>query len=212
MDQNSYDNASEIVEAGYSKIASRYAEDREIFDNWNEVEAFCSMLPPKAKILDVGCGTGIPISRYLVQNGFEVVGIDLSKEMISAAKQNVQGAEFLPMNMTEIDLPPESFDGVISCYSIFHVPRNNHAAIFQSFCRVLKPDGVMLASVGASDWEGVEDYYGVDMFWSHFEPTTTQSLITSAGFHIVFGRNVKSGGEEHHWILARRGQSRQTNL
>ncbi len=205
MEQNFDDKVFAIVKSGYDKIAERYVEEREKIDNWKEIEEFRVKLPEKAKILDVGCGTGIPIARYLSQNGFEVVGIDLSKEMVSVAKQNVPGARFLQMNMTEIEFPPESFDGLISCYAIFHVPRSKHAAIFQSFYRILKSDGIMLASVGASDWEAVEDYYGVDMFWSHFDPLTTQSLITEAGLDIGFGRNVESGGEVHHWILARKG-------
>ncbi|MFC1475426.1 class I SAM-dependent methyltransferase [Candidatus Zixiibacteriota bacterium] len=205
MKQNSNDNVFEIIRSGYDKIAGRYVEEREKIDNWQEIDEFCAKLPAKAKILDVGCGTGIPIARYLSQNGFEVVGIDLSKEMVTVAKRNVQGARFLQMNMTDIEFPPESFDGLISCYAIFHVPRSEHAAIFQSFYRILKPDGILLASVGAGDWEGVEDYHGVDMFWSHFDPLTTQSLITEAGFDIEFGRNVESGGEVHHWILTRKG-------
>jgi len=204
MKQSSNDSAFEIVESGYNKIAERYVEERENIDNWKEIEEFCSKLPSNAKILDVGCGTGIPVARHLIQSGFAVVGIDLSKEMISIAGQRVQGVDFLQMNMTEIDFPSESFDGVISCYAIFHVPRNKHAAIFQSFCRVLKPDGIMLASIGASEWEEVEDYHGVDMFWSHYDSITTQSLITEAGFDIEFGRNVDSGGEVHHWVLARK--------
>jgi hypothetical protein len=42
------------------------------------------------------------------------------------------------------------------------------------------------------------------MYWSHFDPAQSQSLITEAGFDIVFGRDVKSGGEKHHWVLARK--------
>lgn len=62
----------------------------------------------------------------------------------------------------------------------------------------------MLVSVGSSEWEEVESYYGVKMFWSHFHPTTTESLITGSGFRIEFGRNVESGDETHYWILARK--------
>jgi hypothetical protein len=53
-------------------------------------------------------------------------------------------------------------------------------------------------------WEEFADYMGEDMFWSHYEPDKTQSLITNAGFEIEFGRDVESGGEKHHWVLARK--------
>lgn len=205
MKQSSNDKAIEIVRSGYDRIPRRYLVEREKIDNWKEIEAFCSKLPSNAKILDVGCGTGVPIARYLIDRGFEMVGIDLSNEMVSIAQRKVPGGRFLQMNMTDMEFPSESFDGLISCYAVFHVPRNKHAAIFQSFYKILKPDGFMLASVGASEWEEVEEYYGVDMFWSHFDPTTTQSLITEAGFDIEFNRTVENGGEVHNWVLARKG-------
>jgi ubiquinone/menaquinone biosynthesis C-methylase UbiE len=204
MTPTPHDKAFAIVEAGYDKIGSHYTEERGKFDNWKEVRAFCSALPGKAKVLDAGSGTGIPIARYLIQEGFEVVGIDLSKNMVSVARKNVPEAEFMQMNMAAIDLPPASFDGLISCYAIFHVPREKHAAIFRSFHSLLKPRGVMLVTVASCEWEEVEKYLGVEMFWSHFDPLDTGSLITDAGFEIEFGRNVTSGGETHHWVLARK--------
>ena len=42
-------------------------------------------LPPKAKVLDVGCGTGNPIAKHIVACGFRVVGVDQSKEMLKIA-------------------------------------------------------------------------------------------------------------------------------
>jgi 2-polyprenyl-3-methyl-5-hydroxy-6-metoxy-1,4-benzoquinol methylase len=195
-------HAFEIVRSGYDQLAKLYVKERERFDNWQEVKAFSSQLPEKAKVLDVGSGTGIPIARYLVQTSFEVVGIDLSKKMVSTAQENVPGATFKQMNMVAIDFPPESFDGVISTYAIIHVPRETHAHIFQSFHTILKPQGVMLVSIASCEWEEIADYLGVDMFWSHHSPTKTESLITDAGFDIEFGRDVETGGEKHHWVLA----------
>jgi SAM-dependent methyltransferase len=105
------------------------------------------------------------------------------------------------MNMVVIDLPPESFDGVISCYAIIRTPREKHEGVFQSFHAVLKPGGVMLVSVASWDWEEFADYMGVDMYYS---PSETESLITNAGYDTEFGRDVESSGEKHHWVLAHR--------
>jgi|GEM_PF-1555555 len=202
MKKYTHDQAFEIVESGYDKLTERYTRERERFDNWREVKAFSSRLPENGKVLDAGSGTGIPIAAYMVRSGFEVVGIDLSSAMVSTARNNVPGATFQQMNMAAIDLPPDSFDGLISCYAIIHVPREKHAAIFQSFHTVLKPQGVMLVSVASWAWEEIADYLGVGMYWSHYDPRKTESLITMAGFDIEFGRSVESGGEKHHWVLA----------
>jgi ubiquinone/menaquinone biosynthesis C-methylase UbiE len=191
-----------IVESGYDRLTELYIKEREKFDNWQEIKKFSSQLPKNAKVLDVGSGTGIPIARYLSQTGFKVVGIDLSKAMVATARNNVPGATFQQMNMASINFPPESFDGLISCYAIIHVPREKHAAIFQSFHTILKPQGFMLVSVASWEWEEIANYLGVDMYWSHYSPTKTESLIINAGFDIEFGRDVESGGEKHHWVLA----------
>jgi len=204
MRSKSLANALEIVRSGYDRIAGRYTRDRERFENWNEIREFTSRLPRHARVLDVGCGTGVPVSQHIIENGFELVGIDLSPEMISAARKNVPGAIFTEMNMLELEFPAASFDGLISCYAVFHVPREQHRTLFHSFHRILRPGGPMLVSVGSTDWEGVEDYFGVDMFWSHYSPAKTEALITEAGFHMEFGRTLETGGEVHHWVLARK--------
>lgn len=196
------DKAFKVVKSGYNRLAERYVTERERFDNWKEIDAFTSPLPKGARVLDAGCGTGLPIAHHLVQNGFDIVGIDLSGAMVSTARKHVPGGVFHQMNMTDIDFPEESFDGVISCYAIIHTPRQKHGDIFKSFHRILKPGGIMLVSVASWAWEEIADYLGVDMFWSHYDPDKTKSLIMDAGFDIEFGRDVESGGEKHHWVLA----------
>lgn len=198
------DDAFEVVKSGYDRLGNRYNIDREKADNQKEVDAFTSMLPDKGKVLDAGSGTGIPIAKYLVKNGFRVTGIDFSDTMIDVAQKNVPEATFIRMNMTSIDFPPESFDGIISTYAIIHIPREYHLQLFKSFYSILKHNGTMLVSVASWAWEEFDQFKGVDMFWSHFDPDKSQSLITKAGFDIVFARDVETGGEKHHWVLARK--------
>jgi len=207
MKEYQRDQALDVVRAGYNRLGERYTEERKRFDNWQEVEAFTASLSANSKVLDAGSGTGVPIARYLVQNGLEVIGIDLSKTMVSTARKNVPTATFQLMNMAEIDFPPESFDGLISCYAIIHNLRERHAGIFQSFYTTLKPGGVMLVSVASWEWEEFASYLGEDMFWSHYDPRKTESLITDAGFDIEFSRDIESGGEKHRWILAHKYRS-----
>lgn len=198
------EQAFEVVKSGYDRLGNRYTAEREKADNRREVNAFTSLLPANGRVLDAGSGTGIPVARHLVKAGFEVIGIDFSEVMVAAARENVPGAAFQKMNIVEIDLPVESFDGVISTYAIIHIPREKHAQIFRSFHSILKPRGVLLVSVASWAWEEFNDYMGVDMFWSHFDHDMTRSLIKQAGFDIEFGRDVVTGGEKHHWVLARK--------
>lgn len=178
--------AFQTVKSGYDKIGNRYNDERNKFDNWREIDRFISLLPSRGKILDAGSGTGIPVARYLTQNKFEVTGVDISTTMVSVTGENVPEARFYEMNLTEIDFPKESFDGVISTYTIIHIPREEHEGVFKSFHDILKPKGIMLVSVASWAWEEYAEYIGSEMFWSHYDPDKSQKLIAKAGFELIF--------------------------
>ncbi len=56
---------------------------------------FIGKLPEKGKVLDLGCGTGLPYARCLVEKRFDVLGVDLSEEMVKVASMNVPEASFV---------------------------------------------------------------------------------------------------------------------
>jgi ubiquinone/menaquinone biosynthesis C-methylase UbiE len=149
-----------IVEEGYDKIAQEYHDQRDRLDRRKELEEFAALLPNDARVLDAGCGSGVPVARLLSERGFRVVGVDLSGSMIRLAKENVPQAEFIRKDMTQLDFDEDSFDGLTAFYSVIHVPREKHSGLFETFRKILKPDGVMLISLGSSEWEGLEDFHG----------------------------------------------------
>lgn len=197
-------NEKRIVEQGYDKIAEEYCGWRRIFKNIAELEEFAALLPKSAKVLDIGCGAGIPAARFLVERGCQVVGIDFSEKMLDLARANVSEAEFLKKDMTELDFENDSFDALTAFYSIIHVPRTKHVGLFQAFHRILKPGGLMLISLGSDAWEGTDDFHGVQMFWSHYTPEKSLQFIKHARFDIIFDRCVEEGGEAHYWVLAKK--------
>jgi ubiquinone/menaquinone biosynthesis C-methylase UbiE len=154
--------------------------------------------------LDVGCGAGVPVAKTLVESGFDVTGLDFSQGMLKLARENVPKARFIKEDMSALSFRKDSFDGLVAFFSIIHVPREKHSALFQGLHSVLKPNGVMLISVGSDEWEATEEYYGTKMFWSHYNPERSLQLVKGAGFQIIFDKYTLSGGEKHYWILARK--------
>jgi ubiquinone/menaquinone biosynthesis C-methylase UbiE len=193
----------EIVRKGYNLMAGDYHGQRNIFGNKKELDDFVGLLPRNANVLDVGCGAGVPVTQVLVDSGFNVTGVDFSESMLNLATKNVPEATFLKKNMTELDFKDNSFDGLTACYSIIHVPKEKHVPLFQTFHRILKPNGILLISMGSTDWEGTEDFHGVKMFWSHYDPEKTLQMLIDAGFEIFFEKHIVDGGEKHFWILAK---------
>jgi ubiquinone/menaquinone biosynthesis C-methylase UbiE len=193
----------EIVRKGYDRLAEKYQVIRHTFDNKKELGEFTSLLPKKAKVLDVGCGTGVPATKFFVEKGFDVTGIDFSDNMVKLARKNAPKAKFVLKDMTKLDFEADSFDGLTALYSVIHVPRKKHFSLFQSFHRILKPEGIMLICLGPDEWEATDKYYDADMFWSHYSPEKSLQLIKKAGFEIIFDNILARGEEKHYWILAK---------
>ncbi len=192
-----------LVKKGYDKIAEEYQADRHIFDHTKELVKFASLLPKDARVIDVGCGAGVPVAKFLVESGFEVVGIDFSQKMLGLARKNVPQATFIRKDMTRLDFADNSFDGLTAFYSIIHVPREKHSQLFRDFARILKPNGIMLAMMGSDEWEATEVYHGIRMFWSQYAPQESLQLVKDAGFEVIFDGILERGNERHYLIMAR---------
>jgi len=199
----------EIVRAGYNAIPDDYLAARTTDSaDVQLLDDLVQRLPQGAKILDAGCGAGVPIARML-SHRFQVVGVDFAEAQIELARQMVPKAQFVVQDLTDLSFSDSSFDAICSYYAIIHIPREFHEEIVRRFYRVLKPSGLALLCLGADDLEEdmVEDYLGVRMFWSHFDANTNLKMLTAAGFRIVWSRIVEdatSPGSGHLFVLVRK--------
>jgi len=194
-----------LVKTGYNQCAKNYADNRDLFKNQKYLEGLAEKLPLKAKVLDIGCGSGVPVDKYLSIKGFQITGIDISEEMVKLAKENLPHGNFLVKDMAEIDFPESSFDAIVSFYAIFHIPREEHLPLLNKLHTLLKTDGYLLITMGSSDWEGTEDdFHGAKMFWSHYDKDKNVELVKQAGFKIIYDTVDTSGGEKHLVIFAQK--------
>ena len=132
-----------------------------------------------------------------------------SDKAIELARRNVPHATFLQADMTQVEFPPESFAAVISSYAIIHVPRLEHQALLHRIAGWLQPGGLLVATMGAVESEGMEeDWLGAPMYWSHFDADTNQQLVTNAGFEVVEAALdvADEDGQPitHLWIVGRK--------
>jgi ubiquinone/menaquinone biosynthesis C-methylase UbiE len=198
------DEQGRIVREGYDKIAEVYDQEREKFDNSDEIQEFIEHLPKGATVLDVGCGGGVPVLRKLVAEGYDATGIDFSTGMLEVAKRNVPQATLIHGDVTKTDFDENSFDGIISTYAIIHIHKSLHPMMYSRIYNWLKPGGVMLVCTAHSEWEEIAEYHGVDMAWSHPAPDASLEMVKKAGFEVIFERLVPTNDELPYWILARK--------
>jgi SAM-dependent methyltransferase len=205
------------VESGYDLMAEQYLATKDPEDPLAlaALEDLASLLPSGAEVLDLGCGAGVPVTRWLTDGGFAVTGVDVSARQLELARNNVPKGAFLKADMTELVLAPESFDGAVAFHSIIHVPRAEQPALLESIHRWLRPGGVFLATMTVSDYEGREEDWegwGAPMVWSHYDGEANVAMLRGVGFEIHYAEPRTGPGtgdaETWLWVLARK-QSRE---
>jgi ubiquinone/menaquinone biosynthesis C-methylase UbiE len=145
-----------LVARSYDRITRAYHEQRQQSQGEQSLLRTFAIQPSGSRVLDAGCGSGVPVASMLDTLGIEVIWIDISAAMLGLARSNVPRARLLRMSMTTLDFAADFFDGVWSSYSLFHVPRVEHERIVAELHRVLRPRAPIVISVGASEWEGTE--------------------------------------------------------
>lgn len=205
----------DLVRRGYDAVSRAYrddlgrsnpatAEEVERYDSWiGELE---ERLEPTARVLDLGCGSGLPGTKLLVERGFEVVGLDFSPVQIERARELVKGATFVEADMAAWDCDPASVDAVVSFYALIHVPLVDQQRLFPRIRRWLTPGGLFLGIVGHSRWTGVEEYLGAPMFWDHADAATYLGWLREAGLAPIWDRFVPEGDSGHTLVLAEASQ------
>ena len=102
------------------------------------------------------------------------------------------------------DLRRQEFlvDAVVSFYTIIHLPRETHRELFDKINSFLPAGGLVLVTMGSSEWQGTGDFYGVNMYWSQYGPQKNREIIQKAGFEIILEEIDATGIEKHQVILA----------
>ncbi len=172
------------------------------------LDSLCSSIPPKARILDLGVGTGIPYDKYLASRWHQVIGVDFSSRLIIQAIKNVPQAEYILSDLSNTWFAEKSFDAMVCLYAVFHIPRDEHRHLLANIYAWLKPKGIILITVGVYDLEysKEENWCGVKMAWNSYDAHTYIQIMNKLGFNITNSRfEGQPGDKEYHfWIMAQK--------
>jgi len=201
----------QVVAAGYDAMAERYLAWSGLRPSAARLRYLAladELIPAGADVLELGCGAGVPVTATIAV-GRNLTGVDISAVQIGLARANVPSATFVLADVTTLGFDPATFDAVVAFYSLTHVPRAEHAALFGRIRSWLRPGGLFVASLGVEDSpdEIETDWLGVDMFFSHFSARVNRRLVAET--RLVIERAVVAvEPEDRHdarflWIVAR---------
>jgi 2-polyprenyl-3-methyl-5-hydroxy-6-metoxy-1,4-benzoquinol methylase len=211
VDDGERERQRALVRAGYNAISHAYRADRgtpnpessESMGNYGVwVEELGGLLQPGARVLDLGCGAGVPTSKLLADAGFAVTGVDIAEVQIERARSLVPNATFIQADLARWDAAPASFDAVVCLYTLIHVPLQDQRELVPRLHEWLVTGGYLLVIVGHERWTGVEEYMGAPMFWDHADEATYLSWLEAARLRVLWHRYIPEGSSGHTLVLA----------
>ncbi|WP_255170978.1 class I SAM-dependent methyltransferase [Natrononativus amylolyticus] len=171
------------IRRAYDSLAAGYDRQGETkpANAFLERPATLSLLPDvrDSRVLDAGCGAG-HLTRELRERGADVVGLDVSGEMLAYARRRAPDAAFLRADLQRgLPFGAESFDGIASSLA-FHYVRD-WEALFRDLRRVLERDGWLVFSVqhphaDFEEYDDAENYHTTERVsadWESFGDTVT---------------------------------------
>lgn len=180
--KNCYDATAEAYTKNFYDELSHKPLDRLL------LQRFADENKDAGTIADLGCGCG-HTTKFLKDSGIEnIVGIDLSAEMIKNASLMNDDINFEIGNILSLEKPDEEFAAILAFYAIVHFTSEELEEAFAEIYRVLKSGGQFLFSFHAGTQETHLDEFlneKVDVTFYFFEVETVLELLEKTGFQIV---------------------------
>ena len=200
-----------LVRRGYDAMSEAYRDDGGQSAGTDDTSRYAGWaaelaerLRPGARVLDLGCGAGIPATRELADRGLQVIGVDFSAAQLHRARRLVPEARLVQADMATVQFSAASLDAVVSFYAVIHLPLADQRALFPRIRDWLRPGGLLLAIVGAQPWTGTEQFHGAKMFWEHAGTGSYLGWLEEARLTPLWDRFVPEGeAGGHSLILAR---------
>lgn len=143
-------------------------------------------LAPGARVLDLGCGTGVPTAGMLAETGLEVVGIDVSTEMLTLARRNVPTGRFVAMDAMELDGSLGDFDAVTAFFSLLMLRRADIPRVLRRIRGVLRPGAVVAIGMVEGDLDYVPlSFLGQQVSVTAYPRADLEAAIRAEGLHVL---------------------------
>jgi SAM-dependent methyltransferase len=205
--QDAYDSMAPLYTAVARGDIDRDTPDRDWLAEFAQLAALHD-----GPVADLGCGPGY-VTNYLSELGLPNLGYDLSPALIAEAQRAFPDTTFQVGDLTALDVASGTLAGIVSRYSLIHMPADQLVHAFAEFARLLKPGAPVLVSffaANSADRHGAPFDHAVVTAYQ-LSPATLASQLSDAGFdRITVGTRGPVLGErqlDHGTILACRNSN-----
>jgi SAM-dependent methyltransferase len=148
------------------------------------LDRFRALMPPNGSVLDIGCGSAVPIARYLIETGHSVTGVDTSSTFIGLCRERYPAQEWLLADMRTLALA-RPFDGILAWDSFFHLTPDDQRRMFPVFRKHAAVGAALMFTSGTGHGDRIGSFEGEPLYHGSLDPAEYRSLLDQHGFRVV---------------------------
>jgi SAM-dependent methyltransferase len=169
----------------YERHAQAWDNDRgrSLFErSW--LDRFRSVAGESSSILDLGCGAGEPMARYLIECGHTLTGIDSAPSLIERCAARFPGHNWIVGDMRRLALGAR-FGGILAWDSFFHLTADDQRAMFPIFRDSAAAGSALMFTSGPRAGEAIGSYRGEPLYHASLDAAEYEALLRRHGFEVV---------------------------
>ncbi len=169
----------------YDRVAEGYARarDKSLFERkW--LDRMLAHTQPPRRVLDLGCGSGNPIARYLMDRRAQITGVDGSPKMVALFREALPAAHAVHADMRGLDLG-QRFEAILAWNSFFHLSPADQRAMFPVFDAHAAPNAVLMFTAGPRAGEPIGKVQGEPVYHASLAPEEYKTLLDENGFDLL---------------------------
>ncbi len=182
------EEASRFYSKGAEEFAENYSEENISKSYLQLLEAFIERLPENGEVLDAGCGPGRD-AQILSDRGFDVTGVDLSRDMIKQAED--KDGDFHVMDVRDLEFEDEAFDGVLANQLLVFFEGEEREEAFNELSRVLKSGGELFLGLKEGEDSFVREKYGSSIIQYPMTDEEARQLLSDFKVHRIDKTDTK---------------------
>lgn len=159
------------------------------------IRTWARSLPPGAVVLDLGCGSGVPVSGALIEDGFDVHGVDASPGLVATFSRRFPRAPVACEPAEESEFFGRTFDGVVAVGLVFLLPAPTQRLLIRRVASALRPRGRFLFSAPEQECRWVDTLTGRTSLSLGAE--AYREVLTTVGLALI-DTYVDEGGNHYY--------------
>lgn len=149
------------------------------------LERFARRLPRKAEILDLGCGGGEPMARYLIDRDHRLTGVDIAPAMIKLARTRFHRHRWIEADMRKFGAESGAYDGIVAWSSLFHLDPDMQEKLIARIAIWLKRGGIALFNTGPARGIAIGTLEGEELYHASLSPGEYRAVLARNGLAVL---------------------------